>query len=68
MVTTLECRAAIQRDLNRLEKWADKNLKKFNKRKLKILYLGRNNPIPPYRVGHRAALQERSWPSQWPTS
>lgn len=38
MVTTLECRAAIRRDLNRLEKWADKNLNKFSKRKWRTPY------------------------------
>ncbi|KAK4828415.1 hypothetical protein QYF61_026271 [Mycteria americana] len=32
-------------DLNRLEKWSDRNLTKFNKGKCKVLHLGKNNPI-----------------------
>jgi len=34
---------AIQRDTERLEKWANKNIKEFNMGKCKLLHLRRNN-------------------------
>jgi len=46
-----EGRAAIQRDHNRLEKWADRDLIKFSKGNCKDLHLGRNNPLHHYMLG-----------------
>lgn len=40
---TPESHAATQRDLDRLERWAEKNLVSFHKSKWRHLYLGRNN-------------------------
>lgn len=44
-----------QRDSDRLEKCADRNLIKFNKDKCKVLKLGRNNPM------HQEKLWEAAW-------
>ena len=44
--------AAIQRDLDRLESWAGKNLMKCNKGKCRVCHLGRNNSRFQYKVGN----------------
>ncbi|GAB0192439.1 mitochondrial enolase superfamily member 1 [Grus japonensis] len=62
-VDMLEGRDAIQRDLDRAERWARVKGMKLNKAKCKVLHVGRRNPKHNYRLGEEwiESSPEETW-------
>ncbi|TRZ06476.1 hypothetical protein HGM15179_020631, partial [Zosterops borbonicus] len=64
VVDTPERCAAIQKYLDRLERWAEKDCLKFNKVQCRVLHLVRNNSRHQYRLEvtcWKAVLWRRTW-------
>ncbi|PKU29772.1 rna-directed dna polymerase from mobile element jockey- hypothetical protein [Limosa lapponica baueri] len=63
-INTMEGRDAIQKDLNRLERWVCVNLMKLHKAKCRVLHMGTGNPKNKYRLGGEWIVgipEEKDW-------
>jgi len=69
VVDMLKGRDAIQRDLDRLEQWAQVNLMRFNKSKCKLLHQVHSKPHCQYKMRDersRALLEKLGSTTGWP--
>lgn len=60
-VNIVEDRAAVHRDMDKLEEWANRNLMKLNRGKCKALHLGRKNAWQQDRLIARSSAEKALW-------